>query len=258
MRAWQSAHPWALSRHCVRSRRDADERATVLCICAARGRPTAGWDERRRVPGRRLAPVGVLNVCRGDGPWQRRHACVDRRAEGAGVDVVFNQQYLHQHMQASGCIHESNQQYLIGSSCSSPQRRGNLPSSAKWVGRPLWHKATLAMIASRFSLTGAPPSRCPGHRWDPASACSVLTGTVSPPPKSQSPPLSACPPGSHTAANVSTLRLTPCPAGVRARHLHLSPEVCDYWRPENILCCRLARAHCMAVRRASESRELVN
>jgi len=74
---------------------------------------------------------------------------------------------------------------------------------------PLWQAAKQRTQASHFSLTDAPRSRCPGHRWARASACSVLTGTANPPPRSRWPPQSACPPGSHTAAGVTQVGLTP-------------------------------------------------
>ena len=72
------------------------------CKCRRTGRAVV----HLRVPKRatsvlivrqRLAPVGILDVCGGDSPWQRRHARMYCRAEGAGVDVILHQQYLRRH-----------------------------------------------------------------------------------------------------------------------------------------------------------------
>ena len=43
---------------------------------------------------KRGIPVGIFDVCFSDAPWQGRHACMHRRREGAGVDVILKQQHL--------------------------------------------------------------------------------------------------------------------------------------------------------------------
>ena len=41
-----------------------------------------------------IAPIPVVHICLGDGPRQRWHAGMHRWREGAGVDVVLQQQHL--------------------------------------------------------------------------------------------------------------------------------------------------------------------
>jgi hypothetical protein len=182
---------------------------------AGKGNCNRPDEEQPRAATADSAPVGVVHVCLGDGPGQRRHTRVHRRGEGAGVDVVLQQQHLRNH----GNRHSSNfppqlqREAGPGAVDSSSVEVNNVVMSESGFGKPnledlvqVWRAMSSSPSTAEGVGTALPhqvhclplsPSR--GRRWDPRCGCSARKGTWSLAPSRPLPPLCACPSACRTA-----------------------------------------------------------